>query len=98
MLGNAAHLTKVVRHLVARRRALASWVAAAICALTGCGDTSVDTSIEPGSQRAAIIGADGATAYTGLAILEHLQAGSGSCSAALIAPNLVLTTKHCVFR
>lgn len=70
---------------------LRAWCAAAACSVAslGCGNAT-----PLGSEQSAIFG--GTAAPDDTAVVAVVNFSGGQCSGSLIAPNLVLTARHCV--
>ena len=82
-------------------RIVGTSAAFAIAALSGCGDRAVTTRTEQiGATRAAIQGGNVDQQHPFALGVCGLASGPGQCqvvcSGALIAPNLVVTARHCV--
>ncbi len=67
----------------------------ALFVLTGCTATNVDTEAPPAETKQAIVGGYASTAAQDAAVMI-VTSGQFSCTGTLIAPNLVLTARHCV--
>ena len=82
------------------------WIVASalvLAALTGCASESTESPVETkivGGEQTKIYGGstdDGSTAVSGVVALKVGSNGNYQlCSGALIAPNVVLTARHCV--
>jgi hypothetical protein len=69
-----------------------------VCALALCGCSAEARGVDVGANEEEIIGGQLATAYPEAAYLDIDMTSSGgwACSAALIAPRVILTAGHCV--
>jgi hypothetical protein len=86
-----------------RRRACVTWALACAASAIGCGagdgvPGAAESGVELGQAQQPIIGGaldEGTSGVVGLA-LDLGSRVAGHCSGTLIAPNLVLTARHCV--
>ncbi|MGC4066960.1 MAG: S1 family peptidase [Polyangiaceae bacterium] len=68
------------------------WGLLALALLTGCGEVDEADPLASGAQRIAF----GEPSGTADDAVVRLRAPLGSCSGTLVAPNLVLTARHCL--
>jgi MYXO-CTERM domain-containing protein len=76
------------------RRAIAGLLVTALGAAAGC---SAHVEAKPGSSSQAISGGRADVSYRSVFLLvAHHDDASSTCTATLLAPNLLLTARHCV--
>jgi hypothetical protein len=81
-----------------RPRRGAFWVAPllACAAALGCGNAGTDTDPVAGTSQPIAGGTADVTHENVFLLARHTDQGSALCTATLIAPNLLLTARHCV--
>ena len=79
------------------RALLPLWLLLGGCAAAAPGEGSTEAEAPPvGQARSAIVNGAPSTASQDSAVLIAIGTGGQFCTGALIAPNLVLTARHCV--
>lgn len=84
------------------RALVSSWLVVGACALAGCAAPTndradaLDAAEDEGRTSSAIVNGTPSTATQDAAVLITIGTDGQFCSGALIAPNLVITARHCV--
>ncbi|HET9931081.1 MAG TPA: S1 family peptidase [Polyangiaceae bacterium] len=80
---------------LAKNHAKLFWLSCGVALVTGC--SAPDSTEENGSLESPISGGTTDAVNTNVfGLLAHADDGVGACSSTLIAPNLLLTARHCI--